>query len=157
MAIHAASRPMPHNNCLRVTSMTLGYSSYSPLDTRDIHWQLCYPTFCWQHCRGKALIARCPGSAYTWRMARKLQSASISFGLVTTPADLYTATSAESISFNQIHGMCGSRIKQQLYCPVYNRVVERSEVVKGYESGSVRLTSQKELCVYRADAQRGEK
>lgn len=66
-------------------------------------------------------------------MARKLQSASISFGLVTIPADLYTATSAESISFNQIHEPCGSRIKQQLFCPVCNRVVERSELVKGYE------------------------
>jgi DNA end-binding protein Ku len=66
-------------------------------------------------------------------MPRKLQSAAISFGLVTIPADLYTATSAESISFNQIHGECGSRIKQQLYCPVCNRVVERTELVKGYE------------------------
>jgi DNA end-binding protein Ku len=66
-------------------------------------------------------------------MPRKLQSAAISFGLVTIPADLYTATSAESISFNQIHGECGSRIKQQLFCPVCNRVVERSELVKGYE------------------------
>jgi DNA end-binding protein Ku len=66
-------------------------------------------------------------------MPRKLQSAAISFGLVTIPADLYTATSAESISFNQIHGECGSRIKQQLFCPVCNRVVERNELVKGYE------------------------
>src|SRR5688500_5969817 len=66
-------------------------------------------------------------------MPRKLQSASISFGLVTIPADLYTATSAESMSFNQIHGECGSRIKQQLFCPVCNRVVERSKLVKGYE------------------------
>lgn len=66
-------------------------------------------------------------------MPRKLQSAAISFGLVTIPADLYTATSSESISFNQIHEPCGSRIKQQLYCPVCNRVVERSELVKGYE------------------------
>ncbi len=66
-------------------------------------------------------------------MPRKLQSAAISFGLVTIPADLYTATSSESISFNQIHGECGSRIKQQLFCPVCNRVVERSELVKGYE------------------------
>jgi DNA end-binding protein Ku len=66
-------------------------------------------------------------------MARKLKAAAISFGLVTIPADLYTATSAESISFNQIHGACGSRIKQQLFCPLCNRVVERSELVKGYE------------------------
>lgn len=66
-------------------------------------------------------------------MPRKLQSAAISFGLVTIPADLYTATSAESISFNQIHEPCGSRIKQQIFCPVCNRIVERSELVKGFE------------------------
>jgi DNA end-binding protein Ku len=66
-------------------------------------------------------------------MPRKLQSATISFGLVTIPTDLYTATSSENISFHQIHGACGSRIKQQLFCPVCQRVVERSELVKGYE------------------------
>jgi DNA end-binding protein Ku len=66
-------------------------------------------------------------------MARKLQSTTISFGLVTIQTDLYTATSSENISFNQIHQPCGSRIKQQIYCPVCERVVERSELVKGYE------------------------
>jgi DNA end-binding protein Ku len=66
-------------------------------------------------------------------MPRKLQSATISFGLVTIPTDLYTAQSSENISFHQIHGVCGSRIKQQLSCPVCQRVVERSELVKGYE------------------------
>ena len=66
-------------------------------------------------------------------MARKLQSTTISFGLVTIPTDLYTATSSENISFHQIHGTCGSRIKQQLFCPVCERVVERQELVKGYE------------------------
>jgi DNA end-binding protein Ku len=66
-------------------------------------------------------------------MPRKLQSATISFGLVTIPTDLYTATSSENISFHQIHGVCGSRIKQQLFCPVCQRVVERNELVKGYE------------------------
>ena len=66
-------------------------------------------------------------------MARKLQSTSISFGLVTIPTDLYTATSSENISFHQIHETCGSRIKQQLFCPACQRVVERHELVKGYE------------------------
>ncbi len=66
-------------------------------------------------------------------MPRKLQSAAISFGLVTIPVNLYTAVSEQDIHFNQIHEKCGSRIKQQLYCPVCERVVERDELVKGYE------------------------
>src|SRR5687768_17006003 len=66
-------------------------------------------------------------------MPRKLQSASISFGLVTIPVDLFSAVSDQDIHFHQVHGKCGSRIKQQLFCPICERVVERSELVKGYE------------------------
>jgi hypothetical protein len=35
--------------------------------------------------------------------------------------------------FHEVHAVCGTRIKQQLFCPTCNRVVERSELVKGYE------------------------
>ncbi|MGH7231576.1 MAG: Ku protein [Nitrospiraceae bacterium] len=66
-------------------------------------------------------------------MPRKLQSAAISFGLVTIPVNLYTAVREQDVHFNQIHEKCGSRIKQQLFCPVCDRVVERDEIVKGYE------------------------
>ncbi len=60
-------------------------------------------------------------------------SGTISFGLVSIPVKLYTATSSGGVSFNLLHAPCGSRIKQQTFCPVCNRVVERSELVKGYE------------------------
>jgi DNA end-binding protein Ku len=66
-------------------------------------------------------------------MPRKLQSASISFGLVTIPVDLYSAVNDQDIHFHQVHGKCGTRIKQQLFCPTCERVVERSELVKGYQ------------------------
>ena len=46
---------------------------------------------------------------------------------------MFTATSSQRVSFNQLHEKCGSRIKQQLLCPVCNEVVERSAIVKGYE------------------------
>lgn len=65
--------------------------------------------------------------------ARSIGSGTISFGLVSIPFKLYTATSAKSVSFNMLHKGCGSRLKQQLICPVENVVVERSDVVKGYE------------------------
>jgi len=60
-------------------------------------------------------------------------SGTISFGLVSIPVKMYTAASSGGVSFNQLHEKCGSRIKQQLLCPVCNVVVERSAIVKGYE------------------------
>src|SRR5256885_13386503 len=60
-------------------------------------------------------------------------SGTISFGLVSIPIRMYTAASSKSISFNQLHTMCGGRIKQQLLCPTCNEVVERNTLVKGYE------------------------
>ena len=53
----------------------------------------------------------------------------ISFGLVSIPIKLYTAASAGGVSFNMLHGKCGNRIKQQTFCPVCERVVERNDLV----------------------------
>jgi len=67
-------------------------------------------------------------------MPRAFASAQISFGLVSIPVRLFTATeSSEKISFNMLHKDCGSRIQQQLYCPKDERTIERTETVKGYE------------------------
>lgn len=60
-------------------------------------------------------------------------SGTISFGLVSIPVKFYTAASSGGASFNQLHAKCGSRIKQQTFCPVCNETVERSALVKGYE------------------------
>ena len=66
-------------------------------------------------------------------MARSLGSGTISFGLVSIPIQLYTATSSQKISFNLLHAKCGSRIKQQTYCPKCEETIERSALVRGYE------------------------
>src|SRR5881296_62734 len=60
-------------------------------------------------------------------------SGGLSFGLVSIPVKMYTATSSAGVSFNLLHEKCGSRIKQQQVCPVCNEVVDRSALVKGYE------------------------
>lgn len=65
--------------------------------------------------------------------ARSIGSGTISFGLVSIPFKLFTATSAKSVSFNMLHKDCGSRLKQQLICPIHNSVVERSDTVRGFE------------------------
>jgi DNA end-binding protein Ku len=64
---------------------------------------------------------------------RSLGSGTISFGLVSIPVKLYTAASSQSPSFNLLHAKCGNRIRQQRLCPVCNEVVERDELVRGYE------------------------
>jgi DNA end-binding protein Ku len=66
-------------------------------------------------------------------MASTVWKGYISFGLVSVPVRLYAAAREEHVSFNQIHEVCGSRIKQQVFCPTCDRVVERSELAKGYQ------------------------
>jgi DNA end-binding protein Ku len=62
-----------------------------------------------------------------------LGSGTISFGLVSIPVRLYTAASSGNVAFNQLHAVCGSRIKQQTFCPKCNKTVERAELTRGYE------------------------
>jgi DNA end-binding protein Ku len=66
-------------------------------------------------------------------MASTVWKGYISFGLVSVPVRLFAAARESHVSFNQIHTVCGSRIKQQLVCPRCERPVERDELSKGYE------------------------
>ena len=66
--------------------------------------------------------------------ARSIASLTVSFGLVSIPVKLYSATEAsKSISFNMLHKTCGSRLKQQYLCLKEEIPVAREEMVKGYE------------------------
>jgi len=66
--------------------------------------------------------------------ARSIASLTISFGMVSIPVKLYSATEASrAISFNMLHKACGSRLKQQYVCVKEEVVVPREETVKGYE------------------------
>jgi DNA end-binding protein Ku len=58
----------------------------------------------------------------------------VSFGLVSIPVKLYSATEASrAISFNLLHKTCGSRLKQQYLCIKEDVPVAREDMVKGYE------------------------
>jgi DNA end-binding protein Ku len=57
----------------------------------------------------------------------------LSFGLVTIPIRLSPAARTERISFNQLHKVCHTRIKQPQFCPTCQRMIERNEIEKGYE------------------------
>ncbi len=67
--------------------------------------------------------------------ARSIGNATISFGLVSVPVNLYSASESKTtVSFNMLHKKCGGRLKQQYICPKdNNEVVERTDTVKGYE------------------------
>ena len=66
--------------------------------------------------------------------ARSIGSATISFGLVSVPVNLFSSSeSSASVSFNMLHTSCGSRLKQQYICSKEGTVVEKDEVGKGYE------------------------
>ena len=67
--------------------------------------------------------------------ARSIASGTISFGLVSIPVKLYSATQASAaVSFNLLHDKCSGRLKQQYICPRDdNEVVEREHMIKGYE------------------------
>lgn len=66
-------------------------------------------------------------------MATTVWKGHLTFGLISIPVRMFAAARGERISFNQLHKVCHSRLRQPLYCPVCNRQVERSEIVKGYE------------------------
>src|SRR5258707_14886864 len=66
--------------------------------------------------------------------ARSIASLTISFGMVSIPVKLYSATEASrAISFNLLHKSCGSRLKQQYFCVKEEVPVAREDMVKGYE------------------------
>lgn len=66
-------------------------------------------------------------------MPRALWKGAVSFGMVTIPIRLYTATEEKDISFNMLHKKDGSRIRFQRVCAEEDVPVENSEIVKGYE------------------------
>src|SRR2546425_842043 len=66
--------------------------------------------------------------------ARATWKGFLKISLVNIPIKVFPATeSSGSISFNQLHGECRTRIQQKRWCPHCNREVPNSEIVKGYE------------------------
>ena len=66
--------------------------------------------------------------------AHSIGSATVSFGLVSVPVQLFAAgESKAAISFNWLHKKDGARLKQQYVCSKDGEKVERSDMIKGYE------------------------
>src|SRR5438045_6535119 len=66
--------------------------------------------------------------------ARPTWKGFLKISLVNIPVRVFPATdSAATISFNQLHGECQTRIQQKRWCPKCEREIPLSEIVKGYE------------------------
>lgn len=69
---------------------------------------------------------------------RSLWNGSLSFGLVTIPVKLYSATEDHDVSFRQVHAADGGRIRYQRVCEVCGNVIEYRDIAKAYEDADGR-------------------
>ena len=60
-------------------------------------------------------------------------TAVLSFGLVAIPVRILSAIKDQGVHFNWLHAKCGSRIRNQIFCPVCKETVERDQLIRGYE------------------------
>src|SRR5580765_4978708 len=66
--------------------------------------------------------------------ARATWKGYLKVSLVNIPIKVFPATeSSATLSFNQLHGECNTRIQQKRWCPHCEREVPNSELVKGFE------------------------
>jgi len=66
-------------------------------------------------------------------MPASVWSGYLTFGLISMPVRLYSGARGTSISFHMLHREDLSRVKQQLICSADNQVLDRRDIVKGYE------------------------
>src|SRR3982751_6335735 len=67
------------------------------------------------------------------KMAASVWTGFLTFGLISMPVRLFSGARGSRVSFHMLHRDDNTRIRTQLYCPNDDRVVERNEIVKGYE------------------------
>lgn len=70
---------------------------------------------------------------------RSIWNGAISFGLVTIPVKLYSATEEKDVAFHQVHAADGGRVRIRRVCSIDGEEVAYSDIAKGYElpSGEV--------------------
>jgi DNA end-binding protein Ku len=89
--------------------------------------------------------------------ARPTWKGFLKISLVNIPVRVFPATdSAATISFNQLHGECQTRIQQKRWCPKCEREVPLAEVVKGYEfeKGRYVIMDEEDLAKVRPESTR---
>jgi len=64
---------------------------------------------------------------------RPIWKGHLTFGLVTIPVKLYTATEGKDVRFRLLHSSCMTPIQNKRYCPQHEQIVDWNDVVRGYE------------------------
>ncbi len=67
------------------------------------------------------------------RTPRAIWSGTISFGMVSIPVRLYTATESHDVHFHLLHKRDGIRLQNVRWCPKDEKSVPWDEVVRGFE------------------------
>src|ERR1043165_7167136 len=90
-------------------------------------------------------------------MARVIARGVLSFGLVSIPVDIYSAIEDQSVRMHLVHKKCGSRVRNQMVCPVCKVVVDRDDLVRGFEvsKGKYVQITEEELESLEAEANNG--
>jgi DNA end-binding protein Ku len=65
--------------------------------------------------------------------SRAISRSSISFGLVSIPVEVFPATASKSAHFNLLHAKDNSRIQEKIYCIAEDKIIDRSELVHGFQ------------------------
>src|ERR671912_3044151 len=89
--------------------------------------------------------------------ARSTWKGFLKVSLVNIPIRVFPATeAAASLSFNQLHNVCQTRIQQKRWCPSCEREVPNTELVKGYEfeKGRYVLVSEEDMQKVRVESTR---
>src|SRR5688572_27240846 len=89
--------------------------------------------------------------------ARATWKGYLKISLVNIPVKVFPATEPSgTISFNQLHSECQTRIQQKKWCPQCNRDVPNSEIVKGYEfeKGHYVVLSEEDIEMVRPESTR---
>lgn len=72
-------------------------------------------------------------------MPRAVWKGAVSFGLITIPVSLYSATQPKDVSFNQVHASDGGRIRYQRICSICGEEVPYADIAKGWEAPDGRM------------------
>ncbi|TMD81973.1 MAG: Ku protein [Chloroflexi bacterium] len=67
------------------------------------------------------------------RAPRAIWSGTISFGMVSIPVQLYTATQSHDVHFHLLHKGCGARLKNVRWCPRHEKAIPWDDVERGFE------------------------
>lgn len=75
---------------------------------------------------------------------RALWSGEVSFGLVSVPVKLYSATKSHDVSLHQVHDEDGGRIRYERRCEVCGRVIDYGDIDRAYDDGDKTVVITKE-------------